>query len=118
MADHRMYAAKGLAPATSATVASPISTSAPAHNATSDVDMSESQSDDDGPRDGTDDSEPNRAGEHSEAESESPVEHRPKPSRKLDLPANLDADLYGLRRSVSLKRPAQDASRRGGSASR
>lgn len=65
------------------------------------MDMSESQSDDDAAGEEEEDYHQNgEDGEHSEAHT--PVEFKPKPSRKLDLPANLDADLYGLRRSVSL----------------
>ncbi len=100
MAEHRMYAAKGLPPATGVPSTSATPPAGPSHDRQSEVEMSESQSDDDAAGEEEADYQHDGEGEeHSEADLAQ--ESKPKSSRKLDLPANLDADLYGLRRSVS-----------------
>lgn len=85
MADHRLAAIKGLP-------TNPFQ-SQPAPE--SDVDMSESASEEQDDEAEYED----EPAEPSEPEAEPEPKH--KPSRRLELPSNLDADLYGLRRSVS-----------------
>ena len=101
MAEHRMYAAKGLPTAPGVPSTSTLLPAGPSHDPNSDVDMSDSQSEDDAAVVEGDDYNQDGEGEGEHSEADARAEAKPKPSRKLDLPTNLDADLYGLRRSVS-----------------
>lgn len=106
MASHAAYGGKGpmAGPSHYASVNSPTQAqpTPSGSGGGSDVDMSESSGSSEGDSSGEDYDDAGAAGNASVSSHEQPKpKPRAKPSRKLDLPSNVDADLYGLRRSVS-----------------